>query len=990
MAYTTSSFKTRARTIDHLGREQIADCPTAISELWKNSYDAYATEVSLHLFDGEVDVAALFDNGHGMCRDEFETKWLTVGTESKTDKSVTPIEDRNGLDIRPKHGQKGIGRLSSAALGPLLLLISKRKNSKYVASLIDWRIFENPYLYLDDIRIPISEFEAFSHVLEELPQMFDVLMGNVWGDSDSEERNSRLLSAWEQFSVIEIEKGIPEEETTKNKIESTLIKDVFTERHFNKSRLFRSDSNVGTEMFMAVLQDDLKAQLSKAQRDELDDTEATYRENFFQTLSNFTDPYESAKAQVEKKFHYSVTVWHGDVPRTILDQDRQFNLNNLNELEHILEGEVDAEGYFRGRVKVFGEWFEDYVIKPRQVYKTRKDSAFGPFSIKIGTFEMQKGSTSLSDEQHASFSEMAELYSGLRVYRDGLRVMPYGRTDNDYFNIEYRRSKHAGRYFWANRRLFGRVAITGESNPNLKDKAGREGFIENRASKLFKEIVEKILIDSSRDYFGTVSDIRKPTLEAIQEEKKKAKAEEDKKKLLSRERKRIRSSINNNFNALVNFVDELKVRISAISEQNRIGDIDDLNRLKSNVDGLIDKSKSFSLSPVPPNLGRLEDDYRNYRKYEQEAKNLVQYLNDTVNRLISESKTISDYEKASEVYRSKLASINSSITRQAGKAKELLSKQQLEIEKLVKHCREQYKSAVEEHLEDLRLEKVSFDRVMTVLDEEQYKVELDNQQKLVPYVTAIESINDQIDLEGLAVHSMNEEFRVREELARIHSLAQLGITVEIIGHELEALDSRVDAGLTTLIDGLKSKEQLDIAQKVYEAHSELTEKINFLSPLKLSGDKSYRKITGLDIHDFIIGYFNRKIEDKNIKIFATEKFKKVSIYDLASRVYPVFINLINNSIYWLRNEDKKEILIDLVDNVVVVSDSGPGVDADDIPMLFSLFFSRKQRGGRGVGLYLSRQNLRSSGHMINYASDKKYKLLKGANFIIEFKGIDYD
>ncbi|MEI6846997.1 MAG: hypothetical protein WCK32_03015 [Chlorobiaceae bacterium] len=36
------AFKTRARTIDHLGREQIADCPTAISELWKNAYDAYA------------------------------------------------------------------------------------------------------------------------------------------------------------------------------------------------------------------------------------------------------------------------------------------------------------------------------------------------------------------------------------------------------------------------------------------------------------------------------------------------------------------------------------------------------------------------------------------------------------------------------------------------------------------------------------------------------------------------------------------------------------------------------------------------------------------------------------------------------------------------------------------------------------------------------------------------------------------------------------
>ncbi len=45
------SFQTRARTIDHLGREQIADCPTAISELWKNAYDAYARDVALFTVD---------------------------------------------------------------------------------------------------------------------------------------------------------------------------------------------------------------------------------------------------------------------------------------------------------------------------------------------------------------------------------------------------------------------------------------------------------------------------------------------------------------------------------------------------------------------------------------------------------------------------------------------------------------------------------------------------------------------------------------------------------------------------------------------------------------------------------------------------------------------------------------------------------------------------------------------------------------------------
>ena len=50
----SAALQTRARTIDHLGREQIADCPTAISELWKNAYDAYARNVSLNIFDGNT------------------------------------------------------------------------------------------------------------------------------------------------------------------------------------------------------------------------------------------------------------------------------------------------------------------------------------------------------------------------------------------------------------------------------------------------------------------------------------------------------------------------------------------------------------------------------------------------------------------------------------------------------------------------------------------------------------------------------------------------------------------------------------------------------------------------------------------------------------------------------------------------------------------------------------------------------------------------
>ena len=128
---TSVAFQTKARTVDHLGREQIADTPTAISELWKNAFDAYARNVALDIFDGENPVAVIEDDGHGMNRDEFVNRWLVVGTKSKATSERTPVKDRNGLDPRPRQGQKGIGRLSCANLGPILLLVSKRRDQPF-------------------------------------------------------------------------------------------------------------------------------------------------------------------------------------------------------------------------------------------------------------------------------------------------------------------------------------------------------------------------------------------------------------------------------------------------------------------------------------------------------------------------------------------------------------------------------------------------------------------------------------------------------------------------------------------------------------------------------------------------------------------------------------------------------------------------------------------------------------------------------------------
>ena len=81
-------FRTKARAIDLLGKNQIADLPTAITELWKNGYDAYGDYLDAGLYragykDVESDIFVLSDDGFGMSREDIMNKWIVIGTDNK-------------------------------------------------------------------------------------------------------------------------------------------------------------------------------------------------------------------------------------------------------------------------------------------------------------------------------------------------------------------------------------------------------------------------------------------------------------------------------------------------------------------------------------------------------------------------------------------------------------------------------------------------------------------------------------------------------------------------------------------------------------------------------------------------------------------------------------------------------------------------------------------------------------------------------------------
>jgi len=85
-----------------------------------------------------------------------------------------------------------------------------------------------------------------------------------------------------------------------------------------------------------------------------------------------------------------------------------------------------------------------------------------------------------------------------------------------------------------------------------------------------------------------------------------------------------------------------------------------------------------------------------------------------------------------------------------------------------------------------------------------------------------------------------------------------------------------------------------------------------------------------------------------------------------------------------------QIVFDVLGGEVIVADNGPGVDEIDKERLFSLFFTRKVDGGRGVGLYLSQANLAAGGHTIGYVQNVGKKILPGANFSMKFRGANFD
>jgi hypothetical protein len=112
----------------------------------------------------------------------------------------------------------------------------------------------------------------------------------------------------------------------------------------------------------------------------------------------------------------------------------------------------------------------------------------------------------VTKEREKSIKEhFLSAYQGISVYRNNYKI--YGHGENDWLKLAEKRLKRASENI-DNKLTFGYITLDSEKSLSLEEKTNREGFIKNKVSIYFREIMELIVLQFGIDRKESVKIIR--------------------------------------------------------------------------------------------------------------------------------------------------------------------------------------------------------------------------------------------------------------------------------------------------------------------------------------------------------------------------------------------------------------------------------------------------------------------------------------------------
>ncbi len=184
-----------------------------------------------------------------------------------------------------------------------------------------------------------------------------------------------------------------------------------------------------------------------------------------------------AAGELDPGFDVAAAI-HGDEGVEVIDE---LDLLREERVVH-LHGEVTKDGV--------GTYVLDF-YKPGRTPKMvtfPRPVTTGPLTFDV---DLTIFSTKWIDELGVRRAQaIGRKHGGVRIWRDGFRVFPFGEPGDDWLGIEeHIAARREPLNLWRNQQILGGIRISRESNRSLQDLLTRRGMIETSAFKDLKDFV---------------------------------------------------------------------------------------------------------------------------------------------------------------------------------------------------------------------------------------------------------------------------------------------------------------------------------------------------------------------------------------------------------------------------------------------------------------------------------------------------------------------
>jgi signal transduction histidine kinase len=473
-------FNISATVIRQLGDQLISDEVTALLELIKNAFDADATYAKVNVVtegmysgaslhfpmtkDGTINIPEdatedekrrlggvvppgyieVVDDGTGMDRDDIDRGWLTISFSQKRGMKeeglTTPKRNRTPL------GNKGLGRLSTQRLGRRLEMFTVKET-------------------LDPHTMTWELSDERHHVAVNWDSFHDaVLLSNVPVSVESTPRERNQLGTQLVITGLR-DAGVWLGDAQKALVSriTQLISPFQAERPFRVS-LTINGHQIDFEELTRLIRN--------------------------VALSTHEFVFDGDKLHLEGRIRLDVLSGGNDPQKQDEYQQLITSDGGLGFFEYLRDSGMPIPGlsYIPGH-----EWFVGYNVSLDSrslALETRNGKVVspGPFMGEIDQFGyvgVELGDARSVFDRVSDYKSYLRDQSGVRVYRDGFGVRPYGLEENDW--LGFGSDQTSGRSFYGLRpkNIIGYVGITSRDNPALEEKTDREGFTETPASQNF-------------------------------------------------------------------------------------------------------------------------------------------------------------------------------------------------------------------------------------------------------------------------------------------------------------------------------------------------------------------------------------------------------------------------------------------------------------------------------------------------------------------------